>query len=117
MPIDLVLQQGGESKQWENYNLKIEPRFGQSLGMIIRCNLSSTFSTETGLNLVNRRYQLSIDNRDIALQDISNFNLRSYELPLQILSNEAIPFDPSMSSPIKIFLLILFFLSSDLLGL
>ena len=78
---------GGESKQWENYNLKIEPRFGQSLGMIIRCNLSSTFSTETGLNLVNRRYQLSIDNRDIALQDISNFNLRSYELPLQILSN------------------------------
>ena len=26
---------GSESKQWENYNLKIEPRFGQSLGMII----------------------------------------------------------------------------------
>ena len=36
---------GSESKQWENYNLMIEPRFGQSFGMIIRCNLSSTFST------------------------------------------------------------------------
>ncbi len=77
---------GDESAKWEGYNFNLSPRFGQSLGMIIRYNFSSTFSTETGLNLVNRRYQLSVDNSDIGLQDLSNFALRSYELPIQILS-------------------------------
>ena len=77
---------GDKSAQWENYNFELSPRFGQSLGMIVRYHLSSTFSTETGLNLVNRRYQLSVDNSDIGLQDLSNFALRSYELPIQILS-------------------------------
>ena len=44
-----------ESAQWENYNFELSPRFGQSLGMIVRYHLSSTFSTETGLNLVNAK--------------------------------------------------------------
>ena len=77
---------GDEFAQWEDYNFELSPRFGQSLGMIVRYHLSSTFSSEIGLNLVNRRYQLRIDNSDIVLQDMSNFNLRSYELPIQILS-------------------------------
>ena len=77
---------GDEFAQWEGYNFELSPRFGQSLGMIIRYHLSSTFSSEIGLNLVNRRYQLRIDNSDIVLQDMSNFPLRSYELPIQILS-------------------------------
>ena len=77
---------GDESSQWENYNFELSPSFGQSLGMIVRYHLSSTFSTETGLNLVNRSYQLSVHNSDIGLQDLSNFTLRSYELPIQILS-------------------------------
>ena len=77
---------GNESAQWENYNFKLSPRFGQSLGMILKYHFSSTFSTETGLNLVNRRYQLRVDNSDIGLQDLSRFTLRSYELPVQILS-------------------------------
>ncbi len=76
-----------ESVQWENYNFELSPRFGQSLGMIVRYHLSSTFSKEIGLNLVNRRYQLSVDNRDIGLQELSHFTLRSYELPIQILSH------------------------------
>ena len=78
---------GDESAQWQEYNFNLSPRFGQSLGMIVRYNLSSTFSTETGLNLVNRRYQLSLDNSYIGMQDLSNFTLRSYELPIQILSH------------------------------
>ena len=43
---------GNKSAQWENYNFKLSPRFGQSLGMILKYHFSSTFSTETGLNLV-----------------------------------------------------------------
>ncbi len=77
---------GDESVKWENYNFELSPRFGQSLGMIVRYHLSSTFSTEIGLSLVNRRYQLGIDNSDLGIQDLSNFTLRSYELPIQILS-------------------------------
>lgn len=77
---------GDESVQWGNYNFELSPRLGQSLGMIIRYHLNSTFSSETGLNLVNRRYQLSVDNKNIGLQDLSNFTIRSYELPIQILS-------------------------------
>ena len=77
---------GDKSVQLENYNFELSPRFGQSLGMVVRYHLNTTFSFETGLNLVNRRYQLSVDNNDIGLQDLSNFTLRSYELPIQILS-------------------------------
>ena len=77
---------GEESVQWEKFNFKLSQRFGQSLGMILKYHFSSTFSIETGLNLVNRRYQLKIDNSDIGLQDLSRFTLRSYELPIQILS-------------------------------
>ena len=77
---------GDESAQWEGYSFNLSPRFGQSLGMIIRYNLSNTFSAETGLNLVNRRFKLDVNNQSIELDDFSNFTLRSYELPIQILS-------------------------------
>ena len=77
---------GKKSVQWEKFNFKLSQRFGQSLGMILKYHFSSTFSIETGLNLVNRRYQLSVDNSDIGLQDLSNFTIRSYELPIHILS-------------------------------
>jgi len=77
---------GDETAEWETYSFELSPRFGQSLGMILRYNISPTFSAETGLNLVNRRYQLKIQNESITLDDFSNFTLRSYELPIQILS-------------------------------
>ena len=77
---------GKESVQWDKFNFKLSQRFGQSLGMILKYHFSSTFSIETGLNLVNRRYQLKIENSDIGLQDLSRFTLRSYELPFQFLS-------------------------------
>ena len=77
---------GDESEQWGNYKFELSPRFGQSLGMIVRYNLSNTFSSEAGLNLVNRKYRLSINNTSIGVHDLNNFTLRSYELPVQLLS-------------------------------
>lgn len=77
---------GDQEVQWDDYSFKLSPRFGQSLGMIVRYNFSTTFSAETGLNLVNRRYRQHIENDGISLNDFSNFTLRSYELPLQMLS-------------------------------
>ena len=77
---------GEVSAQWNDYSFEIKPRFGQSLGMVVRYNFSSTFSTETGLNLINRRYRHRISNTTLNIEDFSDFNLRSYEWPVQILS-------------------------------
>ena len=68
---------GDEDVIWENNEANLSPRFGQSFGMIVRYQITNTFSLETGLNLVNRKYELSITNRIISFQDQSNVNLRS----------------------------------------
>ena len=78
---------GDESTSWEDgYSSELSPRFGQSLGMVVRYNFSSTFSLETGLNLVNRRYEFTLDNASINLKDYTNFTLRSFDFPIQLLS-------------------------------
>lgn len=78
---------GDESAVWQDgYNSELSPRFGQSLGMVIRYNFSNTFSLESGLNLVNRRYNFTLNNSSINLDDNSKFTLRSYEFPIQLLS-------------------------------
>lgn len=80
------LNSGNTTYKFDNYKFNLKPKFGQSLGMIVRYNLSSTFSIETGLNLVNRRYQLYIENNATNLSDYSSYSLRSYEIPIQLLS-------------------------------
>ncbi|MEC8611320.1 MAG: outer membrane beta-barrel protein [Bacteroidota bacterium] len=77
---------GDEDVIWDNNEASLSPKFGQSFGMILRYQINNTFSLETGLNLVNRKYELSITNRIISLQDQANVNLRSYDWPIQILS-------------------------------
>lgn len=77
---------GDEGLSWEDNNITLSPRLGQSLGMIIRYQFTNTFSLETGLNMVNRRYRLSLVNPAISFQDQSTFNIRSYEWPIQLLS-------------------------------
>jgi len=78
---------GDESAIWEDgYSSELLPRFGQSLGMVVRYNFSTTFSLETGLNLVNRRYRFTLKNSSINLDDYTTFTLRSYEFPIQLLS-------------------------------
>lgn len=78
---------GDESAIWEDgYSSELLPRFGQSLGMVVRCNFRTTFSLETGLNLVNRRYRFTLKNSSINLDDYTTFTLRSYEFPIQLLS-------------------------------
>ncbi len=78
---------GDESANWQDgYSSELLPRFGQSLGMVVRYNFSNTFSLESGLNLVNRRYNFTLKNSSISLDDYTKFTLRSYEFPIQLLS-------------------------------
>lgn len=77
---------GDLNANWDNNEVELSPKYGQSFGMIVRHQITNTFSLETGLSLVNRRYELSISNTSIALQDQASVNLRSYDWPIQILS-------------------------------
>ncbi|MGC6429066.1 MAG: outer membrane beta-barrel protein [Flavobacteriales bacterium] len=66
------------------YNFELKPRVSQSIGMIIRKNLSKTISYETGMNLIQRKYKLLVESNE--LSDYTNFSVRSYEVPIQILA-------------------------------
>tara|TARA_B100001758_G_scaffold247951_1_gene268981 strand:+ start:14625 stop:15329 length:705 start_codon:yes stop_codon:yes gene_type:complete len=72
--------------QSDNYKFKLHPKYSSSFGMIIRHRINKTFSLESGLNYIERNFNLSISNSNINLSDFTVFGMRSYELPLQILT-------------------------------
>jgi hypothetical protein len=53
--------------------------------MNIRKKISNAISYESGINFVQRRYKLSVENNII--NDYTNFTIRSYEVPLQLLTH------------------------------
>ena len=53
----------------------------------MRRGLNKTFSFETGINYIDRNYRLITSNQTIKLDDFTDFSLRSYEIPYQILTN------------------------------
>ena len=55
--------------------------------MVVRRGLNKTFSFETGINYIDRNYRLNTSNPTIKLDDFTDFSLRSYEIPYQILTN------------------------------
>ncbi len=75
------------SAEWDNFQFDLSPRYSYSLGMVVRRGLNRTFSFETGINYIDRNYKLSTDNSTINLHDFTDFSLRAYEIPYQILTN------------------------------
>ena len=55
--------------------------------MVVRRGLNRTFSFETGINYIDRNYRLNASNSTINLNDFTDFSLRSYEIPYQLLTN------------------------------
>ena len=74
------------NKNLNNYNLALKPEYSNKFGMIIRHRINKTFSMESGLNYTQRNYQLSIKNNILNLSDFTVFGIRSYEIPVQILT-------------------------------
>ena len=74
------------SKSSASYNFNLNPKYSNSFGMVIRRQINKTFSLESGLNYTQRNFKLSIINSDINLADVTAFGMRSYELPLQLLT-------------------------------
>jgi hypothetical protein len=69
-----------------SYNFNLKPKYSNSFGMVIRRQINRTFSVESGLNYTQRNFKLSITNSAINLSDFTTFGMRSYELPLQLLT-------------------------------
>ena len=74
------------SKSSESYKFNLNPKYSNSFGMVIRHKINKTFSVESGLNYTQRNFKLAISNSEIKLDDFTNFNMRSYEFPIQILT-------------------------------
>ena len=74
------------SKSSASYIFNLEPKYSNSFGMVIRHQINKTFSVESGLNYTQRNFKLSITNSAINLSDFTAFGMRSYELPLQLLT-------------------------------
>ena len=74
------------SKISTSYIFNLKPKYSNSFGMVIRHKINKTFSVESGLNYTQRNFKLSIINSDINLADLTNFGMRSYEFPIQLLT-------------------------------
>lgn len=72
--------------EWEGFQFDFAPKYSYSLGMVVRTELSKTFFFETGINYIDRNYRLNANNESIDLNDFTDFSLRAYEIPYQILS-------------------------------
>ena len=69
-----------------DYNFNLSQKYSNSFGMVLRHKINKTFSIESGLNYTQRNYKLSISNNDQNVNDFTTFGMRSYELPVQLLT-------------------------------
>jgi len=74
------------NKSSNSYIFSLEPKYSNSFGMVMRHQINKTFSVESGLNYTQRNFKLSITNNTINLSDFTTFGMRSYELPIQLLT-------------------------------
>ena len=69
-----------------SYDFNLSPKYSNSFGMVVRHKINTTFSIESGLNYTQRNFNLAVKNSDLNLDDFTNFGMRSYELPIQLLA-------------------------------
>lgn len=74
------------NKSSGSYDFNLEPKYSNSFGMVVRQKINNTFSIESGLNYTQRNFNLSIINSPLNLDDKTSFGMRSYELPVQLLT-------------------------------
>ena len=74
------------SSNYLSYDFNLTPKYSNSFGMIVRHKINSTFSIESGLNYTQRNLSLAIKNSILNLYDFTDFDMRSYELPIQLLA-------------------------------
>lgn len=61
------------------------PKTGYSFGMVIRKGLNKSLSLETGINYLNRKFELEIFDDSLDYIETSSFKLVNYEIPISLL--------------------------------
>ena len=74
------------NKSSGSYDFKLTPEYSNSFGMVIRHKITKIFSIESGLNYIQRNFNVIVNNSSINLFNFTNLNMRSYELPIQVLT-------------------------------
>ena len=73
----------GEQKfDVNNVDFILTPRIGMNFGMVIRKGFTKSLSLETGINFLQRNYDLTITDVDSNFSGASSFKLVNYELPV-----------------------------------
>ena len=93
-PIDF-LNTGSQQVSNNNFSVGIAPKFSFSAGMIIRYGFHKRFALETGLNFVQRNYDLNVSRDSVpalgtnpasaAFSSATNFTVIGYEHPIKLL--------------------------------
>lgn len=65
-----------------NIDFILTPRVGMNFGMAIRKGFTKSLSLETGINFLQRNYDLTITDMDSSFTGTSSFKLVNYELPV-----------------------------------
>ena len=68
----------------DGYYFNLNSKYSNSFGMVLRNRINQTFSLESGLNYTQRNYNLLISK--INIDDFTSFGIRSYEIPIQLLT-------------------------------
>lgn len=76
---------GNAADENEYLRLTLEQRVGYSFGMVVRKNFTQRFAMETGVNYVNRGYDVSVTDLDSSQTDAVDFNIASYEIPVMAI--------------------------------
>jgi len=66
-------------------NINIQQKFGYSMGMVVRHNITDLISFETGINYVRRNYKMDAVSKPNSLEDKLDFGFVNYEIPFQAL--------------------------------
>ena len=93
-PIDF-LNTGSQEVSNNNFSVGVAPKFSFSAGMIIRYGFHKRFALETGLNFVQRNYDLNVRRDSVAafgtnpasptFSSATDFTIIGYEHPIKLL--------------------------------
>lgn len=81
IPLQL-LDAGTQSKTQNNIEYINNPKLGMSFGMVIRMGFTKSLSLETGINMLRRNYDLTINDLDSNFTSNSSFRITNYEIPV-----------------------------------
>ncbi len=84
IPIDFI-NSGNQSLEKNNILYQLKPQPGLNFGMVIRKGFTKNISLETGINILRRNYDLSINDLDSSFLGTSNFRIINYEIPVAAL--------------------------------